>query len=304
MKRRFDVALVAGLLALLGAAPPSSRAQPDGEDVPTIGLALMGHISTFSNDIIEIAPMTSAGNPVPGRYGPLNTSNDIFNSILQRAGITPGVSSPNSLESSEGFLEAIEESQVVNKGGRRATFGYFIRAREGASRSEVDENYSTRTNEFFLLFSYDWVRADEKILYAFEVFLFGPMQATGCLSGSLAEPVPREQEVEDPPRLLAGLAVGAQVSTRDGNRYRLLQEVPLEIARVSNYKGERDHENETVKPASTRKGRAVSPAIAAARACRRTPGPFPGPASASRPPSTRVWFGPGKPPTLRKFPVT
>jgi hypothetical protein len=157
---------------------------------------------------------------------------------------------------------------VVNKGGKRVTFGYFIRIQEGGPSGDIERSYSTRMNEFFVLFSYDWIRAkDGNVKYATELFLFGPTRATGCLNGNPDEPIPREQEVENPPRLIFGVAVGP--------RGRLLSEVPLEIAKVANFAGEKGHENEPVRPGTAENGKGCLVCHKREEGMPQNTGPFP-----------------------------
>jgi hypothetical protein len=197
-------------------------------------------------DKIEIAPMVTVGKPMPGTW--TTVPNGFFDGILARAGITPGASDPERLQGRPGFLEYIGESSVLNRevlnkagkvvdpGGTRATFGYFVKAR-GLTRGQVNlirlgyGNYAEeekRCIEAFILLSYDVIKGQN--LSAFEVFIFGPLSPPDSSGPPLAD----------------GLAVN--------DSGQLLSEVPLTIARVSNYRGNKVSPTKPVTPGVREKG--------------------------------------------------
>ncbi|MBI2677872.1 MAG: hypothetical protein HYX28_03730 [Candidatus Koribacter versatilis] len=172
------------------------------------------------NHKISIGPMVTQGDPTAGTYTPVEGG--IWDAILQRAGIKPCETDPKDGKGKDGFLEYVDDSNVLNSGGTRSTFGYFIsNGAEGALAAD-----------YFLLFSYDRIKDKKtgKILCAFEVFKFGPFPHNRK---------PGEVHPEaDPPEWVFGYAVNG-----DGC---LLPEVPIEVARVSNFANAPD--SETVKP--------------------------------------------------------
>jgi len=175
---------------------------------------------------ISIAPMSAdnKGSPTPPpdtQFTPVDNTK-IYDGIIKRAGISTD-KDPTSLAGNPGVLDLIGTSNVLNDGGTRATFGYFIKTtlRDGT------------TVYHFALFSYDKINTTgsdgaTKPLTATEFFLFGGFQVRGATI------------VPNPPELLYGLAIGA-----DG---KLLSEVPLSLAAVSNHKNRGHEKNETVKP--------------------------------------------------------
>ncbi len=178
---------------------------------------------------VEIAPMVSPGSPTPGAW--TTVPNDFFNGISARSGITPGVSDPMQMQGRPGFIEAIGNSQVVNAGGSRATFGYFVKL-----KGEVPGLGIKVVEDFFVLMSYDNTVVDGKTFNAYEVFIFGPLPAAGnFVLGRDASPDPRS-----PLPLIAGLAV-------DTNGV-LIDKVPSEIALVSNYRGAKVDRAKQVTP--------------------------------------------------------
>jgi hypothetical protein len=171
---------------------------------------------------ISIAPMVTKGDTTAGSYTAVDGG--IFDAILKRADIKPCESDPKDGKGKDGFIEYVSSSDVLNPGGTRSTFGYFIwNGAEGALSAD-----------YFLLFSYDRIKVkqkdgSEKIICAFEVFKFGPFPH---------DRKPGEIHPEaDPPEWVFGYAVNG-----DGC---LLPEVPLELARVANFVG--GDKNETVK---------------------------------------------------------
>ena len=238
-------------LSLMGWPSPSQPLAPGrpGESVDE-GIALgMG----FRPTEFEIAPMVQKGSPTPGAWTTPIQELGIFGGILARAGITPGASDPARLVGRPGFLELIGPaelvpdaaakpsywkgtSNVLNDGGTRATFGYFVKVGFGKGLFE----------EYFILLSYDAIEvypsgvpigADDRAkgitgtpINAFEVFVFGPIPREGTSAHSTnpgALP------------LVEGMAV-------DING-RLLAEVPIALADVHNYHEERP-EGTPVKP--------------------------------------------------------
>jgi hypothetical protein len=169
---------------------------------------------------IRIAPMVTQGNPTAGTY--TDVDGGIWDAVVKRSGIKPCESDPKDLKGHEGYLEYVGDSNVLNNGGTRTTFGYFVwNGAEGALSAD-----------YFLLFSYDRIKDPKtgKITCAFEVFKFGPFPHTR-----------KDGEIHpdaDPPEWVFGYAVNA-----DGC---LVPEVPPELARVFNFLG--GDKNETVKP--------------------------------------------------------
>jgi hypothetical protein len=200
----------AALIAFAGYGLWSSVAAQSGE---TADESLKRALNLVPGGSAYIAPMTKAGDRSAKGANSAADGSGVFSALLARSGINPGVTEPKELRGREGFLEFIDQSIVLNERGTRATFGYFVMGGGG-------KNY-------FVLFSYDHIKTKddferEASLFAFEVFLFGP------------------GEKDDPGPLRRGLAVGA-----DG---RLLDKVPLELARVSNVLGKEKHDGEPVKP--------------------------------------------------------
>jgi hypothetical protein len=177
-------------------------------------------IGRLGGEAVYIAPMTKKGDPSQnGGYS--DAEGGIFTAILKRISLKPGETEPKDTQTAEGFLEFIDQSVVLNECGTRSTFGYFIQPGQG--------------KRFFVLFSYDHIRVmlnkeckgDSN--FAFETFLFGPIEND-----------------DDAGPLRRGLAVAT-----DG---QLLGEVPIDLAKVSNVLGKKDHENETVKPGVDQRG--------------------------------------------------
>lgn len=143
----------------------------------------------------------------PGTYE-LSGSNDaIFSAILKNLSLDPASTDPASLKDKEGFIEYIPDSNVLNKGGKRATFGYYIR-----SVFNLEQTY-------FMLFSYDR-NGSARESAAFEVFLFGPFRQDKT-TGFVPDP--------NPPPLALGVAVDSTGV--------VLSQLPLTFARVSNFLG-------------------------------------------------------------------
>jgi hypothetical protein len=122
-------------------------------------------------------------------------------------------------------------SQVLNPGGTRSTFGYFIKARK-----EIETPQGTYVNkdvEFFVLFSYDTITrkgkdGKDEVICATELFFFTP-GFRNTANGIGSDPYLEDSFAVD----------------KNGN---VLTEVPLDLARVSNFPGEGERVNEPVKP--------------------------------------------------------
>jgi hypothetical protein len=148
----------------------------------------------------------------------------IQKAIFKRIGITPCDTEPDELKGKDGEQDFIETStsEVLNPGGSRTTFGYFI-------KFKYDLNYDPKRPvpdeaTYLALFSYDKIKFKELVklpICATEFFLF------------------KYKGVNSRGELLSGLAIGSQ-----GQR---LKEVPLDLARVSNFLSP-GHKDETVKP--------------------------------------------------------
>ncbi|MGD0839582.1 MAG: hypothetical protein ABSA32_00360 [Candidatus Acidiferrales bacterium] len=232
-------ALIAGALACLAAASSRNLAQQTGAGTGGIGVTgstgaglpgenindvLNAHLTSDTDATIEIAPMTKKGKsaePAKGDYTVVSRKK-VFDGIFSRAGIDPCTAEPADLKGHTGYLEYIKKSSVLNPGGTRATFGYFIKVTFKSGQSI----------EYFALFSYDKIKITgkdgaEETICATEFFLFGGFQ----YKDGVIQP--------NPPELEYGLAIN-----KDGI---LIKEVPPELAHVSNFQKE-GHENETVKP--------------------------------------------------------
>jgi hypothetical protein len=156
------------------------------------------------------------------------------------------------LQGKDGFLEYVDDSSVVNDGGARSTFGFFIRLYDEGVPGVRPDGF----REFFVLFSYDMIKLrgipavrPQQTIVATELFLFGTVH-----NG-------------DAGQLMLGLAVGA-----DGT---LLPEVPIELAKVSKYKGEKDHKGETVKPGVSESGKGCMVCHSREDGMPQNTGPFP-----------------------------
>jgi hypothetical protein len=154
---------------------------------------------------INIAPAVYGD---PSSSGPSTTINgtDVFQEILAAAGINACEDDPaNFCDEYPGLLGPPitggdgDASGVLNEGGHRATFGFYI------TYFKCDQAY-----EYFALFSYDKVGDN----CAFEFFLFGPITR-----GNDGKP--------NSAPLLQGLAID-----KDGN---MLDAVPTNIAAEENY---------------------------------------------------------------------
>ena len=206
-----------------GVATGSPSAGLPGQNINDV---LNAGLTSGVDATVQIAPMAKKGSsaePGPGEYTEVNRKK-IFDGIFARAGINPSLceSEPSGLVGHVGYLEYINKSSVLNPGGTRTTFGYFIK---------VTFQPSGRSIEYFALFSYDKIKitgADGKEILkcATEFFLFGGFQ--------------RKDGVIQPGQvpLEYGLAIDPSGI--------LLKEVPPELAQVSNFEKE-GHENETVK---------------------------------------------------------
>jgi len=184
----------------------------------------------FNVTQIEIAPMVKKGDSTPGTW--TTVPNGFFGGILARAGITPDASDPKRLKGRPGFLEYVGDSGVLNKGGTRATFGYFVKFHGQAPEGPVIQ-------EFFILMSYDTIKlAGGKPQSAFEVFIFGPLPRPGSQAASFI--------TSGVPPLIAGLAVNGSGE--------LLAAVPLEIARVKNFASD-EPETKPVTPGVNTEGK-------------------------------------------------
>lgn len=180
----------------------------------------------------ELAPAVGGQYDQPQAISWMSDGTDhIYSKILALSNITPCDTDPldPALVQSAGFLEQIEGSLVVNKGGSRATFLYYVK-----SPTALGHLWTT------ILFSYDRVVPDGgPPICASEVFIFAGSNVRECGP-------PNEVLAGNPPQLMEGLAVDA--------RGCLLSEVPIELAHVSRYPGPfndgASHTNstETVKP--------------------------------------------------------
>lgn len=115
---------------------------------------------------INLAPASPGDPSTPGTYVTLSGDN-IFQAILDRAGINACTSDPTDFcDENPGLLgdpisgQDGNSSGVLQSGGKRATFGFYL------DYFQCDQSF-----EYFALFSYDKV-GDE---CAFEFFLFGPI---------------------------------------------------------------------------------------------------------------------------------
>jgi len=221
--------LLAALMIAVGLASPASAQIVFGSYSDWLGEQIAG----FPGTGYEIAPMAPQGSADPG--GPwTDVSNDIFSAILARAGIVPCASAIVTGEDETplarvGQLDVVDPSLVLNKGGKRLTFGYFVHATQGAWRLAPCDAGLCREDvpgdDWFVLMSYDTVptakltdlRAGETQLCAFEVFTFGPVVRPGA-----------GEDFEPWAPWVDGTAVNAE-----GNR---LQGVPANIAIVQNFK--------------------------------------------------------------------
>ena len=170
---------------------------------PEINSALKNHLAFGGAKSIAIVPWQKTGKPCeiansPGRK--VINQDEVFDEALTYAEISRCESNPADLSSKPGFIRYFADSNVLNPGASRATFGFFLRVEKDAS-----------TEIFFLLFSYDKLK-DSCI---FELFVFGPVR---CQDGN----------VQEAP-LKSGLAV-------DQNG-KLVCEVPLVFANTANFLG-------------------------------------------------------------------
>ncbi|HEX5475934.1 MAG TPA: hypothetical protein VFX12_14840 [Vicinamibacterales bacterium] len=228
---RLSLALMTALAATLAASiGATARSGQEAAESGGINRELRARLEPKDGYPIRIAPMTKQGDPTPGTYTDVDGRN-IFDAIFERAGIEPCRTDPEALRGHEGFLEHVKKgsSQVLNRAGSRSTFGYFIRVYRQNPHANFEELISA---DYFVLFSYDRItkkRPDgtDEVICATELFLFGPRDVANTALGT-------------DPKLLAAYAVGA-----DG---RLLQEVPLDLAKVSNFPGEEDKKDQPVTP--------------------------------------------------------
>jgi hypothetical protein len=233
------LSLVVGTFACLVAASARNLAQQSGAGTgvtaasPAAGVpgqnindVLNADLTSDTEATVEIAPMAKKGSsadPDTGSFTKVDRKK-IFDGIFSRAGIDPCKSDPIDLKGHTGYLEYISKSSVLNPGGTRTTFGYFIK---------VTSQPSGRSIEYFALFSYDKIKFTDKQgnpaeKCATEFFLFGGItRKDGVIQ-------------QNPPELEYGLAIDPSGT--------LLPEVPIELAQVSNFGGKEDHKNETVKP--------------------------------------------------------
>jgi hypothetical protein len=240
-RRCVRTALVVGTLACLavasardwarqtgaGAGSGASTASPAaGVPGQNINDVLNAGLTSDTDATVEIAPMVKKGSsadPETGTFTKVDRKK-IFDGIFSRAGIDPCNSETIDLKGHTGFLEYISHSSVLNKGGTRSTFGFFIK---------VTFQPSGKSIEYFALFSYDKIKitetgGTEKIICATEFFVFGGITRTGGVID------------QKPPELEYGLAIDPSGT--------LLKEVPAGLAQVSNFGGKEDHKGETVKP--------------------------------------------------------
>jgi hypothetical protein len=236
-RRCVRTALVVGTLACL-VASARNLAQQNGADTgsapsPAAGVpgqnindVLNAGLTSDTNATVEIAPMVKKGSsadPETGSFTKVDRKK-IFDGIFSSAGIDPCTSDPVDLKGHTGFLEYIKKSSVLNPGGTRSTFGFFIK---------VTFQPSGRSIEYFALFSYDKIKitgpdGTEKVICATEFFVFGGItRKDGVIQ-------------QNPPELEYGLAIDPTGT--------LLKEVPAGLAQVSNFGGKDEHKGETVKP--------------------------------------------------------
>jgi hypothetical protein len=202
--------LTVSIAALIVMLASDGNAQSDVNPPPQdIEAKLTEVLQVAAGDTVEIAPMVKKGSSTPGKWS--GVPNGIFDHILGVAGILPGVSDPLKLKGHQGWLEEIRQSDVLNAGGVRATFGFFVRVNHIVQEFKVPV-------EYFVLMSYDQIKLKQtgKIINAFEFFLFGPIKRAGTITADLP----------DQPPLQLGLAID--------NNGKLLPEVPLELAKVKN----------------------------------------------------------------------
>ena len=220
-------------LAGPGQSSDRSAAQP-GQNINDV---LNAALKPDADRPVQIAPMTKQGDPTPGEF--TNVQGGIFDAIFNRIGIDPNKTNPADVQNKDGFLEYIDgdNSMVLNPGGTRATFGYFIRFTQTVQEFRVE-------GEYFALFSYDKIKDPDNpnaSIVATEFFLFGPFfRSSNGTINSLGE---------RGPDLALAVAVGA-----DG---KLLPSVPLSLAAVSNFPDfakKEEHKGEPVKPGTNQKG--------------------------------------------------
>jgi hypothetical protein len=198
-----------------GESGTTARGDKPAKCEETIQDRLKKNLKLVEGAKVQIAPVAEKGTSKPGTW--TDVDGDIFKAIFKRIGIDPCASDAKDLKGKPGFISYIPKSEVLNKGGERATFGYFIKVKQGDS--EV---------EYFALFSYDKITAQGKVICATEFFLFGPFKR----KGGKIDP--------NPPELDKGLAID-----KDGC---LLPEVPLDLAKVKNFLKEGHEGTEPVKP--------------------------------------------------------
>lgn len=166
---------------------------------------------------------------------------NVFDALMRRTGIKPGQTDAADIKKREdaaqpgeapstGFISYVPSSDVLNKGAKRATFGFYI---------SVTEN--GKPVQHFALFSYDSMRGKNAdgspgavTFAATELFLFGPFTNN-------------EGKIEpNPPPLEMGVAIGA-----DG---KLLSQLPLSFAKVTNFVSQGHAEDEPVKAGVNKEG--------------------------------------------------
>ena len=234
---RSAVVVVLGILGLLacvmlapegqGQTPPQNQAA----EAPTTVDKFLDDQFDYTVTSIEIAPMVKKGDATPGDW--TAAKDGFWKAILARVGIKPCVTDPKDLKGKPGVQDYISDSNVLNKGGTRATIGYFVKVKGDSPDGPV-------TQEFFILMSYDTIKdkAANKTLCAFEVFMFGPLPRPGSQAAAFIK--------SGTAPLFAGLAVN--------DKGELLKEVPLTIAKVKNFQGGDTPETETVKPGVNSEG--------------------------------------------------
>ncbi len=222
--------VAAGSVAAIGCGDPGAGSAASAEtadeqlaqDIHAQGGVMIQPAKKGPNGILP------PGGPKTWTYLPKGASghaDNIFTSMLKTSGINPCSTIPETLSGHPGFLDVIDFSMVLNPGGTRATFGYWLTANDGKA--------------WFVLFSYDHIDVNGACQCAEEVFLFGPM-----ILDVNGVPVP------NPPPLADGLAVNG-----DG---KLLPAVPLTIADAFNYEGGGKYlDGSKSKP----KGTAVTPGV-------------------------------------------
>jgi len=215
----------AAKIALLAVTTFLAAAFAKSAAADNIDVALKDAVNPPVGSTVKVAPMIKP-------KGHLNAGNEtkvddtkIFTDIFKLIPIEPCTTEPKDLDGKTGFLKLEKSSDVLNKGATRATFGFFIRVAE--TTKPIAEKAEVIKKEFFALFSYDKIDKPN-VICATEFFLFGSFIRKG------------DKPDPNPPALILGLAVN--------NKGDLLPEVPIGLAKVSNYIKQGAKPDETVKP--------------------------------------------------------